>query len=198
MGDLAADFLAAYRDIALDVRLDDRFVDLVAEGIDMGVRIGTLDDSALIARRLCSMRILLCASPEYLARFGRPVQPEDLLEHQCMVDTNFRAGPAWRFLIDGKTMSVSVPARHNVNSASAACQALTRGLGIGLCPEFAIANELAKGQLVPVLEEFEGAYEHSLYLVYPHRLHLAQRVRAFINFASEWVAARPAWRLPVV
>lgn len=196
--DLAADFLAEFPEIRLDITLDDRFVDLVAESLDVGIRIGTLDDSSLIARRLCPVRIIVCAAPGYIARHGRPVHPADLIAHKCVVDTNFRSGPSWRFLIDGEVENVAVPARLGVNSASAACQALVRGQGIGLCPDFVVADELADGRLIELLEEFEGGYEHSLFLVYPHRLHLAQRVRTFIDFAANWVAARPQWRSPVL
>jgi len=190
--DMATAFRRAYPAVALDVLLADRTVDLVAEGFDVALRVAAMTDSSLIARKLCDMRIPLCAAPSYLKRAGTPRTPEDLVQHHCIIDTNIRWRESWRFEHNGTTSVVKVRPAFSVNSASAVREALIAGIGIGFCPEFAIAKEVKAGRLVTLFDELVPS-THGVFLVYPHRNHLSAKVRAFLDFAVDWYTPVPPW-----
>jgi DNA-binding transcriptional LysR family regulator len=187
-----ADFLKTHPAIAVDLRLTDRFVGLVDEGIDVAVRIAELEDSTLIARRLAPARVVVCASPAYLEQHGAPLRPGDLAGHQCIVDTNFRNGSLWSFKVDGAPATVRVSGPFSVNSAAAARTMVLAGAGIGLIPTYAVGEDIARGSIAVLLEPFE-AVRLNIYAVYAHNRHLAAKVRAFVDFAATRFGARPAW-----
>lgn len=185
-------FRARYPGLDVDLFLADRLVDLIGEGFDLAVRVTTLQDSTLIARKLCDVRLLLCASPEYLASGGAPATPQDLTRLNCIVDSNIRWREAWRFGPPGAEEIVRVEPCLTVNSATAVHRALHLNLGVGFIPEFAVARDLREGRLVALFEELTHQ-SLGLHLVYPHRLHLSAKVRAFIDFAAEWYEPEPPW-----
>lgn len=197
LGEMAVmDMLTAFRRsqpaVTLDVLLADRTVDLVAEGFDVAIRVSTMTDSSLIARKLCDMRIPLCAAPAYLKRAGAPKTPEALVEHHCVVDTNIRWRESWRFERQGSPVIVKVKPDFAVNSASAVRDALIGGLGIGFCPEFAVAKDVKAGRLVTLFDD-QVPTTHGVFLVYPHRNHLSAKVRAFLDFAIAWYSPVAPW-----
>lgn len=185
-------FRAIYPKLDLEVFLADRIVDLIGEGFEVALRITTLADSSLIARKLCDVRLLLCASPAYLAACGRPQRPEDLSRCVCIVDTNIRWRDNWRFgaIDDGEVVRI-VPSL-TVNSATAVHRAVREGMGIGFIPEFAVARDLRAGRLVSLFDTL-NPHKLGVYLVYPHRLHLSAKVRAFIDFTADWYDPVPPW-----
>lgn len=185
-------FRARFPALDVDVFLADRIVDMIGEGFDVALRVTTLQDSTLIARKLCDVRLLLCAAPAYLKRVGVPCKPQDLADHACIVDTNIRWREAWRFGSPEKEEIVRVEPCLTVNSATAVHRALRKGMGIGFIPEFAVARDLRSGKLVTVLEEFTP-HQLGVFLVYPHRLHLSAKVRAFIDFSAMWYSPEPPW-----
>ena len=191
--EMATAFHRKHSAVALDILLADRTVDLVAEGFDVALRVAAMTDSSLIARKLCDMRIPLCASPGYLKQAGTPTTPEDLVQHHCIVDTNIRWRESWRFERNGTTVVIKVRPSFSVNSASAVRDALIGGIGIGFCPEFAIANEVRAGRLVTLFDELVPP-THGVFLVYPHRNHLSAKVRAFLDFAIDWYTPMPPWQ----
>ncbi len=188
-------FQQRFGQIEPEVFLSDRIVDLVGEGYDLALRVTALPDSGLIVRRLCDVPIHVCASPDYIALRGRPVEPADLEQHDGIVDLNMATRDLWRVMPDGGGEPVSVRARTklSVNSAIAVRQAVLAGVGIGACPDFVVARDLSQNRLISL---FGGIAEPQLamHLLYPHRLHLAARVRAFIDFAVAWYAKAPPWR----
>ena len=192
--DMVTAFRAKFPAVELDVLLADRMVDLVTEGFDVALRVTAMTDSSLIARKLCDMRLPLCASPGYLKKYGTPKRPEDLVAHHCIIDTNIRWRENWRFERDGRPLVVRVQPAFSVNSASAVRDALIGGLGIGFCPDFAVAAAIKKGQLITL---FDNMIETTfgVYLVYPHRHHLSGKVRAFFDFAVDWYTPLPPWRV---
>jgi DNA-binding transcriptional LysR family regulator len=190
--EMATAFRRKYPDVELDILLADRTIDLVAEGFDIALRVATMTDSSLIARKLCDMRIVLCAAPGYLERNGTPKKPEDLVDHHCIVDTNIRWREVWRFERDGRPLTVKVRPVFSVNSASAVRDALTAGLGVGFCPGFAVAKDIKAGRLVTLFDEMTSA-DYGVFLVYPHRSHLSARMRAFLDFAIDWYTPVPPW-----
>lgn len=183
-------FLADHPEVTLDLRLEDRFVDLVDEGIDVALRISAAQDSSLIARRICDMQHAVVASPIYLDAHGTPKTPEDLRNHNCIVDTNLQGQANWRFVANGQTLSIHVGGPVRVNSPLSARDAAMAGLGLALLPGY-LANPMVQaGKLVKVLEGFVQTGS-SLQAVYPHRRHLAGKVRALIDHLVAWFEAHP-------
>lgn len=181
------DFLATEPLIKISLRFEDRFVDLVEEGIDVAVRIGELSDSSLVARRLAPMRMVICARPDVLEERGRPEHPKDLAGLDCVVDTNYRTPSNWPFLIDGKRVSVPVDGRVEANSPLGARAAVLKGHGFGYIPDFVVRDDLTAGRLVEVLQGYVPDTA-GVYALYPHRRHLPGKVRAFIDHLAKWFA----------
>lgn len=186
-----ADFLDVEPGISIDLRLSDRFVNLVDDGFDFAIRIAELEDSSLIAKRLAPARIVACASPDYLRQAGTPQHPLDLAAHACVIDTNFRAGAVWPFLVSGERITVKVSGRFSVNGADAVRSLALRNAGIALCPTYVVGKDINAARLVPVLSGFE-AFKLGIFAVYPHNRHLAAKVRAAIDFLTERFN-RPQW-----
>ena len=186
------DFAQAYPDVALDVSSTDRMVNLVEEGFDVGVRIGQLPDSSLIARRLAAVRLVTCASPEYLQRFGSPLTPQDLAAHEAIIDTNSPDPAVWRFKSHNDSHDVRVHGRLRFAGAEACVAAARIGLGVTRTPAFAADDDLRSGRLVPLLCVFEPEMIH-VHAVYPHARHLAAKVRVFVDFLAERYAGEPEW-----
>ena len=192
--ELMCAFQADHPQIAPDIFLSDRVIDVIGEGYDVAMRVTAMPDSSLIVRKLCDVRMCLCASPEYLDRAGRPEQLNDLAAHTCIFDTNMQPRDVWRFRDgNGGVRQLKLAPALHINSAVAVRQAVRAGRGIAACPEFAVARDIANGDLV---ELFPGAadYELALHILYPHRLHLSAKVRAFIDFAVDWYRDAPPWR----
>jgi DNA-binding transcriptional LysR family regulator len=179
------DFLSEFEQVSVELALEERTVDLVAEGFDLAVRIGKLADSSLIARRICNYRYIICASPQYLKLAGEPGQPGDLAGHICIVNTAISPANQWDFIVEGKKTTVTVKPRARVNAGTAIHTMIKSGHGIGLCLLPAVEDDIKAGRLVRILEAFEG-YDRSVYIVYPHARHLATKVRAFVDFAVRW------------
>ena len=180
-------FLSENPEIDMELLLNDRFVDLVEEGIDVAVRVTEPQDSSLIARRIAPVRMVACAAPAYLARYGRPDAPEDLEAHACIVDTNLREPSRWSFEVEGRRVMVQVQSRLRVNSALAVREAVLAGAGIGLCPSFAITADLAAGRVLVLLEPYEAAAS-AVYVMYPHRRFVPAKVRAFVDYMAAHLA----------
>ena len=186
IGQSLIDFAKAHPAITLEIRLDDRFVDLVEEGFDLAIRITRLESSSLIARRLSPFGVKLCASPDMIAAFGPVERPQDLANRPCVIDTNGRWLSNWPFVGDsGDTTSVSVTGRIEVNSPMAARAAAVSGLGWAILPDFIAAPDLATGRLVSALDEWipKGG---GIFAVYPHRRYLPAKVRVFVDFLVQW------------
>jgi DNA-binding transcriptional LysR family regulator len=181
-------FIAKNPMMSVDLRLEDRFVDLVEEGIDVALRITTLSDSSLIARKISDMRHVICGSPGLIARVGTPQSGEALRGMPCVLDTNIAS--SWRFIENGQPISVPVTGQARVNSPVASLQAALAGLGFAVLPTYLADPHIAVGRLVRVLEDRmpEGP---SLTAVYPHRRHLAGKVRALIDHLVGWFETNP-------
>jgi DNA-binding transcriptional LysR family regulator len=177
-------FAEVHPDLAFDLRLNDRYVDLAAEGIDLAFRIGSFDLASLKVRRLGAFRSVVVASPDYVARKGRPEVPADLARHACIVDTNRRNARRWVFGGMGSESTVAVTSRFEVNSARAAIELAAQGLGIAYTPRFALGDELEDGRLLPLLEAYSGT-AGELGAVYLEGRGLPRKVRALIDFVAQ-------------
>jgi DNA-binding transcriptional LysR family regulator len=178
-------FLETYPDLCLDLQLSDRMIDMLEEGIDVVIRIGGVDDSSLIARQIKTLPLTLCASPEYLAQYGEPTKPEDITQHTCIIDSNFRIGKHWPIVDpEGQTTSIEVSSNIAVNSPRAVKEIAIAGGGIGMIPHFIIESELQKGVLKEILPGY-STLEFGLFAIYPHRRYLSKKVRCFIDFLMD-------------
>ena len=172
--------------LSFDLRLNDRHVDLAAEGIDVAFRMGRTDTQSLKVRKLGSFRSILVASPDYLAARGTPRVPADLATHDCILDTNRRAPRRWQFGPDGP--AVAVHGRFQVNSARAAVELAAKGKGLAYAPRFAVYEALDAGRIVAVLPDHPGE-SGALNAVYLEGRVLPRKVRALIDFAAEDIKA---------
>lgn len=179
------EFMLENPEISLDLKLEDRFVDMVEEGFDVAVRLTELADSSLIARKLAPFHVITAATPAVIAAHGRPLVPGDLADMPFIIDTNYRFRSNLDYFVDGERKSVAVRGRVEVNSAEAAREAALADLGFVRTPLFMIRKDLAEGRLVAVLSEFENQAT-AIYAVYPHRKHLSGKVRAFVDFLVGW------------
>jgi DNA-binding transcriptional LysR family regulator len=194
------DFLAAYPDLGVDATLTDATVNLIETGTDLAVRIGTLADSALVARRLAPHRRALVASPRYLAQRPSPEAPADLTQHECLP---FALQPtdAWFFLPrEGGTqapLEVKVSGRLRANDSEALRDAALGDLGIALLPTWLIREDLRSGSLVSLLSGWEALIapgsERAIWGVYPPKKVVAPKVKAFLAFLSHRFGKPPYW-----
>jgi len=184
-------FTERFPHIQIDLNLTDRHVDLVEEGFDLAIRVADLPDSSLIARKLASAPIHVCAAPGYLEKHERPKHPSDLQQHSCIVDTNFSNPRSWPFLDNARKIQVPVNGVHSVNSARAVRDIALTGCGIALCPGYMIADEREAGRLETVLSEY-NAFDISVYALYSSKRNLAPKVRAFVDFLAVKLAQASA------
>jgi DNA-binding transcriptional LysR family regulator len=179
------DFRARYPDVALDLDLDDRMVDLVKERFDLAVRIAAMTDSSLVARRLAPCPLAVVGSPAYFARRGVPRAPADLRAHDCLSYSLSRNPNEWRFRPPrGRWIAVTVGSSLRCNNDFALKQAALDGLGIGMFPSFFVEREVAEGRLQRVLADC-GTGELSINVVYASRRHLLPKARVFVDFLVE-------------
>ena len=186
-----ASFSARYQDLRIETSYSDRAVDLVSDGFDLAIRGGAVIDEHLIARRLLRFRGVCIASPDYLARAGRPERPEDLAQHACLVNHGLRTMPGWVFTRDGEEVRVEVDGPLRCDDGDALVSAAEAGMGVAYEPTFLAADALARGTVVPLFTD-HSTYEGSFFAVYPNRSHLPVKVRLFIDHLLEaW--ADPPW-----
>ncbi|MCU0790123.1 MAG: LysR family transcriptional regulator [Nitratireductor sp.] len=180
------EFAAEYPDITLELNLDDRIVDLVEDGYDVAIRISRLTDSTLIAKKLADFRLVICASPQFIEKHGRPEKPRDLLGFPAIVDTNWKGRNNWLLVDDdGREVTVTVDSPFEVNSPEVAKRAALAGLGITMAPYFSVEREIKNGSLVSLLEN-RIPTGSGVYAVYPHRRHVPAKVRVFVDFMARW------------
>lgn len=185
-----AAFMARYPGIRLDLRLSDRVIDLAEHGIDVAIRIGPLKDSALVARTLASSRLVLVASPAYLAQHGAPSHPQDLLAHQCLV---LGSANPWRFKADEKELAVRVDGRMQSDNGEALRDAAVDGMGIALQSVWATYLQLKSGALVQVLKDYPIAVDAVVSAQYLNRAFLPPRAQVFIDYFAERFGPSPYW-----
>jgi len=173
-------FRRRYPEITLDLALEERTVDIVQEGFDLAIRIGILAESSLIARRIGSYRYVLCAAPAYLKRAGTPALPSDLTRHATIVNAAIAPTDQWDFRVEERIARVTVRPFLRINAARPVRQLVLAGEGIGLCLYPTVAEDIAAGRLIRLLEPYE-AYNRDLSVVYPHARHLPAKVRLFID-----------------
>ncbi len=185
-----ASFLRAHPDVDVNLVLDDRFVELLAEGFDLAIRIGTLADSGLMARKLAQTRVALAASPDYLAAMGTPHGIDDLNAHRLLHYTNLSSGNFWRLRgKGGEERQVRAGGRLTVNNGESLLLAAEYGLGIVLVPAFILGDALATGRLVEVLPD-RPRDVLGIHAVHPQGPFVQPKLRAFVDFLAQHFRGR--------
>lgn len=185
-------FCQVYPDIAVDLSLNDRLIDVVDEGFDLVIRIARLEDSTLVARKLANCRRVIVASPAYLQEHGTPARPEDLNQHHCLHYSYFETGREW--LLKGPTgyHRITTHGPLTINNGDAICRSTIEGMGIALLPTFIVSDALRSGKLKTILCDYKPP-DVTAYAVYPSNRQLPNKVRSFIDFAIGEIGETPPW-----
>ncbi len=175
-----APFQKEHPKVSIELNLNDRHASIIEDGYDMAIRIGALQDSSLIARRLAWMRVCIVAAPDYLERYGTPDHPNALSTHNCLVNHAIRNSFQWRFKVGEDELRVPVSGSFQADAPRAAAEMAAAGLGITICPFYAIEPFVKRGTLRILFAEHE-AIRFGLYAVYPPNRHLTARVRGLLD-----------------
>lgn len=174
-------FLDTHPEVSISLELTDRITDIVNENIDVAVRIGMLDDSSLVGVHLAENRRVVVASPDYLSRRGVPRTPDDLARHECLTFGSYgNQARGWQFTVDGRVVSLRVPASIECNDGAVLHDWALAGRGLAWRSLWEVGDDLRNGRLRSVLDEF-AAPPNAIHAVFPQRRHLPLRVRAFID-----------------
>jgi DNA-binding transcriptional LysR family regulator len=181
---MLGEFAALYPDILIDIALTDTLVDIAAGQADVAVRFGPLPDSSLTARKLGETRRVIVAAPNYLARHGTPQVPEDLFAHNCLNFSFRRSEPVWPFRRDGHDFALPVRGGFEANNGETLGQLAAIGVGIARVGAFSVAEEIASGALVPLLEAFNPGDVEQIHAVFVGGSNVPARVRVFVDFLA--------------
>ena len=176
-------FLKLYPNVEIELKASDEQVDLIADGLDIAVRIGDSVDESLTARRLQALRVVTCGAPSYFAQHGSPKHPDELEGHHCVLRASTGVADKWPFRIGGKLQTVSVSGRFRSNSAAAIRAAASEGLGLAQLPLWQIREFVDEGTLAIVLSEFETE-GMPVQLVWPPTRAPLERMRRFVDFLA--------------
>lgn len=179
------DFLAQYPEIQIDLRLSDRFADLVEEGIDVAIRLGNLEDSSLIRRHLGQTQFVLCASPTYLNAYGVPTTPEELVHHNCLRYIYEGHPVSWEFLVNGEWQTIPVTETFDSDNGGALKNAALAGLGITRVLSFQVDAEVQSNQLQLLFSDQLPAGP-IIQAVFTHQRNLSPRVRVLLEFLTTY------------
>lgn len=196
MAQLVTDFQSLYPSVMIDLQLTDRKVDIVEEGFDIALRIGQLKSSSLIAKYVAPIRVILCASPDYLKKHGTPHRPEDLRNHRYLhysyMERNAKEAIYQWLGTEGGQLSGELSS----NNGDLLVNAAIAGAGLALQPTFIASEALSRGELVMVLPDYEPE-TLGLYAVYAHRKLLPHKIRCFIDFIEGYYGSPPYWDEPI-
>ena len=190
-----AAFQAQYPAVRVVMSVTDRLVEIVDEGLDVAIRIGPLEDSSLIARKVGESRRLVCAGPSYLKRAGHPLRPDDLSGHACLTFRSHPGSNPWRFRDGEAATEIRATGPFFADNGEVLVAAACAGLGLVLAPEWLVGEEIGRGQLVEVLAEYPPDPPATpLHAVYPPGPYTAPKVRVFIDFLAGRFSRDYAWR----
>ena len=180
-----AEYASLYPDVIVDVEFDDRRVHLVEEGYDLIIRIGALEDTGLIAKKLCDFATIICASPGFLAHHGHPGTPSDLTRLPAVVYSNSASGNSMNYRnVNGDVGVVNLSPAIYANSIGMLLEATKQGLGFCRLPEILCAEALSDGTLIEILSEYDLIPERAIFAMYPEKRYLPLKVRKFIDHLS--------------
>ena len=194
------EFLEIHPEVRVELNVTDHYVDLIEEGADLAIRIGGPSPSTYIVRKLATIDRVLCASPEYFARHGRPRRPEDLAAHNCIVLRRRPGEVVWELIGEDGAFAVPVSGNFASNNSDAIAAAMTAGIGIVLLPVWMVGREIQQGRAEIVLGEFRAHptdLSDDVYAVFPHARNLSAKVRACVDFLARKFRGEPDFRIGV-
>ncbi len=183
-------FLSKYPDLDVEMHLSDSIVDLVEGGYDIAIRDASMNDSSMMARKLAPDNRILCASPDYISKYGEPKKPEDLEEHRCV---NLMGNESWTLKTPQGPHTIKTNNRFRTDNGEAARDGAVQGLGITLTATWCCHDFLRSGELIQVLKDYPLVSDVSLWAVYPSSRLLAPKVRVFIDYLVEYFSQEPYW-----
>ena len=186
-------FQARHPAVAIDITISDERLDMMQEGFDLAIRIGPLEESSLVARRICNLERVICASPAYLERHGTPRTPDDLQQHNCLWITSLPALRRWPFDTDDGIRVVHVDGNVVTNNAETVLQLAVAGVGVTRLSDVVVAEAIRAGTLVPILSDWHHVEPVPLFATYPSGRNLSPKVRAMVDFLVEEFGGAP-WR----
>lgn len=186
-------FLRRYPKVDVRLRLEDRYMDLIDDRVDLALRITDRPSPGLIGRQLMRIDHLICATPDYLAQHGTPQHPHDLTAHSCIYLGETPSDAQWKFRRSGKTVTVNVRGRYAANHTGVRLDAVKQHIGIGSLPYFTARQALEDGEIVQVLPEWDflSSYHGGLWLLYVPNQHLPPKLRVFIDYLVACLAQEP-------
>ncbi|EJN10010.1 LysR family transcriptional regulator [Herbaspirillum sp. YR522] len=190
---LLPQFMAQYPNVKVRLSLSDTLVDIIGSGFDVAIRMGHLQDSMLLSRKLCHLQRVIVASPAYIARHGKPELPSDLLRHNCLQwEAPMDHLNQWPFIIDGQRSSLEIKGNFRFTSGMSSVEMVLAGVGITRMAEHFALPAIRSGKLVPLLRPFQAPDDTAIYAVYAKDRHVHPRVRGFVNFLVDRFA-NPPW-----
>jgi len=191
---LLAQYMGYYPDVHISLQLTNRVVDLAEEGIDVALRFGPITDANLIVRRLLLMDLVVCASPRYWKKHGKPTHPSELAQHDALTNFNQGQHPEWTFEVDGKPFKVNVKSRMDATEGAPLIEVALHGFGVLYLPTLLVQSHLDKGELEPVLQDHVRG-DMWLSAAYLQRRHNSAALRALLDFLETRIKA-PAGKVP--
>jgi DNA-binding transcriptional LysR family regulator len=187
-----ADYRKIYTQVGIEIILTEREPDIIEDGLDMVIRVGILEDSSLVARKIADARMVVCASPEYLQEYGVPNTPNDLLEHNCLIYSGRQPMGEWRFTVNGKIKKLRVKGDVRSNVGDALRIAAIQGCGLVQLPTYMMGLDIKHGWLTALLQDYDPP-ARPIHAIYLHRRHLSAKVRTFVEFLYERYQPEPYW-----
>lgn len=188
-------FFKRYPGVSIELSISDQPPELIGECFDLAIRKGRLEDSSLIARRICDINRVVCASPAYLAEHGTPSKPEELLQHNCLWITRLPVLRRWPFAMGRGVQTINVNGNVAANNADTVLQLALAGIGIARLTDVTVSEALRSGSLLPILTAYQQVETIPLYAIFPGGRHVASKVRVMVDFLIEEFGHAP-WRLP--
>ena len=192
-----AEFGVAYPDVKLEVDFSDQFIDIVESGVDVCIRVASLTDSSLIAKKLAPCQMVVSASPDYIKEHGAPKHPDDLINHRVIEYSNADRLHEWRYIDPetGKEKVAHTNVKMRANNGQMLRQAALAGMGVLVAPSFIVGNDIKKEKLVTVLDGYVTSPERNIYALFAHNRFMAAKVRLFIDFIAERFTGTPYWEV---
>lgn len=190
-----ADFAKRYPEIVLEVDFTDKFINILEEGVDVTIRVASLTDSSLIARKIARAQLAFVASPDYLKQYGEPTHPDQLINHRFLEYSYIDRPKEIRYRNQaGEAGTITINSAMRANNSFMLLEAMRRGVAIGMFPTFIIGEAIKRGEVVQIMKEFTIDPERNIYALFPHNRHMSAKVRLFIDFISERFA-QPYWEI---
>lgn len=184
-----SEFLKLHPDLNIELTIQSGPGDMIEDGIDLAIYLGTLNDTSMVARKLASSSLVVCGSPTYFAKHGIPETPQDLVHHSCLINWAIHPKNKWPFKSESGSQTITVSGRLQANVADAIRIAAINDMGLVMLPIYIVGWDIERGRLQPVLQNYPSP-PLDVHAVYPHRKYLSAKVRVFMEFLQTWLEPR--------